>query len=88
LVIQGTHRCSKALDRTYESPRTEGTVAWCLELHDLWISKAVAGRPKDLEFCRALLRRGLVDSGILEQRLASDDRLGQTVRSAVSNLIK
>jgi len=23
-------------------------------MHDLWISKAIAGRPKDVEFCRAL----------------------------------
>lgn len=37
-----------------ETPATNGVVAWCLEVHDLWISKAVAGRPKDTECCRAL----------------------------------
>ncbi len=40
----------------YESPATNGVVAWCLELHDLVISKSIAARPKDDEFCRALLR--------------------------------
>ena len=40
----------------YESPATNGVVAWCLEIHDLWLSKAVAMRQKDIEFCRALAR--------------------------------
>ena len=46
----------------YESPATNGVVAWCLELHDLWLAKAVAGRPKDYEYCLALAREGFVDS--------------------------
>lgn len=36
-------------------------VGWCLEPHDLWVSKAAAGREKDKEFCRALAVAGLVD---------------------------
>jgi hypothetical protein len=55
----------------YESPMTKGTVAWCLDLHDLWLSKAVAGRPKDLEFCRALAQGGLMDQSVLRDRLES-----------------
>jgi hypothetical protein len=35
----------------FSSPETSGVTAWCLELHDLWISKAMAGRAKDREFC-------------------------------------
>ena len=63
----------------YESPATNGVVAWCLELHDLWIAKAIANRPKDREFCRALVTAGRVDSAVLEERLAevrepNDDR--------------
>ena len=30
----------------YETPSTNGVVAWCLEIHDLWISKAIASRPR------------------------------------------
>lgn len=45
----------------YETPATNGVVAWCLSLEDLFVSKAIAGRPKDLEFCRSILKLGAVD---------------------------
>jgi hypothetical protein len=48
---------------------TRGVIAWCLEPHDLWISKMITGRPKDLEFGRALLEKSIVDSGKLSGRL-------------------
>lgn len=57
----------------YETPATNGVVAWCLEPHDLWISKAVAAREKDVEFCRALLRQGLVQPSVLDDRVNSLD---------------
>jgi hypothetical protein len=42
--------------------RREGRiVAWCLEVHDLVLSKLAAGRPKDLEFAIDALRARLVD---------------------------
>lgn len=44
----------------HESPATNGVVAWCLSLEDLWVSKALAARPKDIEFCGALLERGMI----------------------------
>ena len=52
-----------------ETPATNGVVAWCLEVHDLWISKAIANRDKDREFCQALLSIGLVDRDVLRARL-------------------
>lgn len=63
----------------YESLATNGVVAWCVELHDLWIAKAIANRAKDRAFCRALVEEGQVDTAILEARLAEvrepiDDR--------------
>ena len=45
----------------YVSPATNGVVAWCLSLEDLFVSKALAGRPKDLEFCRSLIEDALVN---------------------------
>jgi hypothetical protein len=71
----------------YESPGTGGVVAKCLELHDLWVSKAVAGRPKDTEFCRAFLDRGLVDPNVLRERLAATNDVADTVLEQVGNLI-
>jgi hypothetical protein len=59
-------------------------VAWCLEPHDLWISKAIAGRAKDLEFCRALLDRAVVSSERLRDRLAAVDALDPRVRAAAA----
>lgn len=65
----------------FEAPGTNGVVAWCLEVHDLWISKAVAGRPKDREFCRALVERRLVEGSQLRERLASTVGLDHRVRA-------
>jgi len=68
---------------SYESPSTNGVVARCLELHDLWVSKAVAGRPKDREFCKALVERELVDRAILRKRIDGVDGLTDEARTAV-----
>lgn len=68
----------------FEAPGTNGVTAWCLEPHDLWIAKAVAGRPKDLEFCRALLEGALVTGDQLRDRLALVPDLDARVRAAVA----
>lgn len=52
-----------------ENPNTRGIAGLCLEVHDLAISKHVAGRDKDLEFTRELARHAMTDSKILLQRL-------------------
>lgn len=57
----------------YTEPAS-GVVAWCLELHDLWVAKAIAGRPKDREFCDALLDAGLVDAVTLRARVEETSR--------------
>lgn len=68
----------------FETPGTQGVVAWCLEVHDLWLSKAVAGRPKDLEFCAALVARGLVNRERLRERLATMHGVDDRVRAAAA----
>lgn len=72
----------------YLTPGTNGVTALCLEPHDLWISKAVAGRPKDREFCRALIERNLVKAKILHQRLEMIASLNPAVRKQVSGFIE
>jgi hypothetical protein len=67
----------------YETPGTAGVVAWCLEPHDLWVSKAIAGRPKDIEFCEALVRQGLVKARTLRERLRKVRGLDQRVKDLV-----
>ena len=71
----------------FESPGTNGVVALCLELHDLWISKAIANRQKDVEFCRALLDIGVVDPAELRARLVLVNDLPGTVRRIVDGHI-
>jgi hypothetical protein len=71
----------------YESPATNGVVAWCLEVHDLWLSKAAAMRPKDVEFCAALLDRGLVDAAVLRARLIDMAQISDDVREGIAALI-
>ena len=48
---------------------TAGVEGLCLEVHDLAISKYVAGRGKDLEFTRALARHRMTDRAQLLERL-------------------
>jgi hypothetical protein len=50
---------------------TQGAVGWCVEVHDLAISKLVAGREKDREFVVELLKHRMVARAILHERLAS-----------------
>lgn len=70
-----------------ETPGTIGVVAWRLDPHDLWLSKAIAGRPKDLEFCLALIGAQLVNGDLLRQRLAEVIDLDDKVRALVLSRI-
>jgi hypothetical protein len=72
---------------SYSSPRTNGVTAMCLEPHDLWISKAIAGRKKDREFCKAMLRHKLVDPATLAQRLGRVRKLAPDQRKRVQGWI-
>jgi hypothetical protein len=55
---------------TMETPNTGGATGLCLEVHDLAVSKLIAGREKDLEYLRSLLKHRLADPATLEARLA------------------
>ena len=52
-----------------QSANTRGARGLCLEVHDLLVSKYVAGREKDLEFARTVIRHGLVDPSTLLRRI-------------------
>ena len=64
------------------TPGTRGATGWCLELHDLLLSKYVAGREKDESFCRAAAAHGLADRATLERRVENMD-LQPAVRALV-----
>jgi hypothetical protein len=48
---------------------TGGGTGLCLEVHDLAVSKLVAGREKDVEFIGGLLRHRLVQVPVIRDRL-------------------
>lgn len=54
-----------------QNPNTDLRIGYCLEPHDLAVSKMLAGRPKDWPYVEAMLEHGLVQLSLLHQRLAS-----------------
>ena len=63
-----------------------GVEGLCLEVHDLAISKYVAGREKDLSFTRALARHALTSEAKLLERLLStrlERRLARLVKGRI-----
>lgn len=75
--------------RVLESPATGGAKGLCLELHDLAISKLVAGRPKDLSFVSRLFLENLVADTELRRRLAitpSNPNLRATVSGRITRI--
>jgi hypothetical protein len=69
---------------------TGGATGWCLEVHDLAVSKLVAGREKDLDFVQVLLRARMVDPVLLGQRATMLSDVGgvrNLVRSRLSQVL-
>jgi uncharacterized nucleotidyltransferase DUF6036 len=69
-----------------ENANTGGYAGLCLDVHDLAISKYVAGREKDLEFTRELARHGMTRKNTLLTRLAAtrlDAVLARAVRGRI-----
>jgi hypothetical protein len=86
---QGVGPTTSILPRNWESrlvpvrnENTRGATGLCLEVHDLLVSKLVAGRDKDIAFARAAIAHGLADVATLEARLAATT-LDDDVRAAV-----
>lgn len=67
----------------FRTPQTKGITAHCLEPHDLWISKAIAGRPKDAEFCDALIRLKVVRPSTLKKRMGRVRSINEKLRQRI-----
>lgn len=65
------------------NPNTGGIEGLCLEVHDLAVSKYVAGRDKDLSFTRELARHRMADRDTLLARLRATP-----LELAVAKLVK
>lgn len=54
-----------------QNENTRGAQGLCLEVHDLLVAKAIAGRDKDLDFLRDAARHRMADPEVLLRRLAT-----------------
>lgn len=61
---------------------TRGATGWCLEIHDLVVSKLIPWREKDQRFVRAAVSHGLVSVDVLRERL-EQTQLDAAMRKAV-----
>jgi hypothetical protein len=69
---------------------TGGATGWCLEVHDLLLSKCAAGRERDWEFVEEALRHGLADPADLRTRVGDlplDRKQVEAVRRMVEGVI-
>ncbi len=53
-----------------ENENTFGAIGWCLEAHDLAVSKLIAGREKDYDFVRLMISSRMVTPSIIAERLS------------------
>src|SRR4030095_7351887 len=69
-----------------QNANTRGVKGLCLEIHDLLVSKAIAGRDKDLAFLRDAAIHQMADPDILLSRLDTvdvDPMVREKARSAI-----
>lgn len=69
---------------------TNDATGWCVEAHDLAVSKLVAYREKDRDFVRTLLVEGLVNPRKLMLRVdqLSDERVSDELRDRIRGWIQ
>ena len=81
--IQRVHRV--------QNTNTNDRVGYCLDVADLFMSKAAAGREKDREFCTALLSYGYVSLQQVLQLVAQmplDDKAMRALRATIRRWAK
>ncbi|MDJ0699132.1 MAG: DUF6036 family nucleotidyltransferase [Woeseiaceae bacterium] len=70
---------------------TNGVTGYCLEVHDLAISKMIAMRPKDLEFVQELVRHDMIEKKTMLHRLKQtdiEDSPRRTARGRIRSLFE
>lgn len=65
---------------------TGGGTGLCLEVHDLAISKLVAGREKDADFISGLLRHQLVQVTVIRDRLNKTSLTSERLQTCLARL--
>lgn len=74
-----------------QNGNTENRVGYCLDVVDLFLAKAAAGREKDREFCMALFEHGYVTPAqVLElvPAMPGDEKARRTLRATIRRWAK
>lgn len=66
---------------------TRGATGWCLDRHDLVAAKLLAGRDKDISYCRALVSANLVDPSVVAQRIQLTSDVEEIVRHRALDIL-
>ncbi len=65
---------------------TRDITGWCLEAHDLALSKYVAGREKDLDYTNVMVKSGMLRKPVLVKRLQAMDLDSKVARLVASRI--
>lgn len=74
-----------------QNENTRGAKGLCLEVHDLLVSKTIAGREKDLAFLQAAAQHRMADPEILIRRLATvevEPEVRKAARAAIERAFR
>ena len=52
-----------------ENENTFGAIGWCLEPHDLAVSKLIAGRDKDFDFVSVMISAKIASAAVVQERI-------------------
>ena len=95
---QGVGERTAVLPRDWEirliavnNENTNGVTGYCLEAHDLAISKIIAQRPKDAEFVQELARHDMIEKKTMLNRLEQTDLqepIRQNIQTRIMSLFK
>ncbi len=90
---QGVGETTAVLPKDWEgrlvvvnNENTSGVTGYCLEVHDLAISKLIAMRPKDLEFVHELARHDMIDKKTMLHGLGQTE-LQESIRCNIRTRI-
>jgi len=67
---------------------TNHAIGWCLEVHDLAVSKLIAGREKDCSFVEELFRCKLISFETVRERLPTVKELTPEFRAVVQERLE
>lgn len=90
---QGVGKTTAVLPENWESrliavnnENTNGVTGYCLEVHDLAISKLIAMRPKDLKFVQELARHDMIDKKTMLRRLKRTNLDASILRAVLTRI--